>query len=154
MSVVDKPSLRWDGHLQQLVLKEVWVAVAVYTKAVQVSTRPATEPIGGRQAIFSRPQTQLTQVNAAEIIAVRATHQEASDAVAKHRAVNPDLGAEYKIEQHPVGEPADEPAQQPAPNLCIGGCGRTAPNSQSYCQPCRETLWKQSGWVPDGKDEQ
>lgn len=130
---------------------EVWVALATYTKAVQVNNAVATAPIsGGPQAIFNRPQATVEQVNAAEVVGVGRDRAEAEAAVALHRSLNDQLQAEYSVSQHRVGPPPEAAPSAPAETYkCIGGCGRTLSGGVSYCEPCRQNQWASSGWRGD-----
>ncbi len=133
---------------------KVWVALATYTKAIQVNNLPATAPISGRDAIFARPQTTVEQVNTAEVVGVCATQAEAEAAVNLHRSQHGQLQAEYTVTEHQVGAP-EEPQAAPAPtaSLCVGGCGTALSDGTSFCQRCREKQWANSGWRPTSKDE-
>lgn len=130
---------------------EVWVALATYTKAIQVNTAVATAPIsGGPQAIFSRPQATVEQVNTAEVVGVGNTEEDAHKSVALHRSLFAQLQAEYTVTKHLVGPPQAAPAAAPADTYpCIGGCGRTLTGGVSYCDPCRQKQWASSGWRGD-----
>lgn len=128
---------------------QVWVASVSYTKAVQINSAVAAQPIaGGRQGIFNR-QATVEQVNTSEVLAVCHTRDEAELAVSIHKATHGQLQADYRVEQHQVAAPAE-----PAPTTvdtcqCIGGCGRNVTGGVSYCDPCRQKLWASSGWKGD-----
>ena len=131
---------------------EVWVALATYTKAIQVNNAVATAPIsGGPQAIFSRPQATVEQVNTAEVVGVCETAHDAEGAITAHRSTHAQLQAEYSVTKHRVGAPpVDHAVTAPADTYpCIGGCGRTLTGGVSYCDPCRQKQWASSGWRGD-----
>lgn len=125
----------------------VWVALAIYTKAVQVNNSISTAPIsGGPQAIFNRSQT-VEQVNTAEVVAVCVHRSEAELMVEVHKQHNGQLQAEYTITEMKVGLGEREaPQEAPATYQCIGGCGKTLTGGVSYCGPCQRKLWESSGW--------
>lgn len=133
----------------------VWVALAVYTKAVQVSSVVAATPMtGGRQGIFNRPKTTVTeeQLNC-EILGVAASEEIAGMFVESHRFDHPQLGAEYRVEEHPVGRPEKRADPAPVDSKCVG-CGTRLAGPVVWCEPCRQNLWASRGWTPDSKDEQ
>lgn len=125
----------------------VWVALATFTKAVQINNTINADPLsGGPQAIFNRPKAEVVEVNAAEVVAVCATKTQADQAVADHKARHDKLQAEYVVTEHRIGVP-EAPVSKPADTYdCIGGCGRTLSGGVSYCEPCRQKLWASSGW--------
>ena len=129
---------------------QVWVALATYTKAVQVNNTVATQPIsGGPQGIFNRPQATIEQVNTAEVVAVCYNRAEAEAAVAIHKAAHAQLQAEYQVGEHSVAAPEQPKPAAPETYQCIGGCGRNLTGGVSYCEPCRQKLWASSGWRGD-----
>ena len=119
----------------------VWVALAVFTKAVAVNTRIADQPMtGGRDAIFSRPAAQMEERLNCQILAV-GTQADADQAVAAHRAANPGLNADYTVTEHTVGftpEPAPPVAAQ---HTCID-CPSLIPPQLTRCQPCQARYWQ------------
>lgn len=129
---------------------QVWVALATYTKAVQINSSVATQPIsGGPQGIFNRPQATVEQVNTAEVVAICYTQADADLAVGLHRATHGQLQADYSVSEHRVAAPEEPKPATPDTYQCIGGCGRTLTGGVSWCEPCRQKLWASSGWRGD-----
>jgi hypothetical protein len=119
----------------------VWVAVALFTKAVAVNDRPVDQPMtGGRAGIFSRPQATVEERLGFTVVAVALSRAEADRAVELHRAANSSLAAEYTVAEHPVGisPPAEVAAEEP--HGCIG-CGKVIAAALTRCPTCQQKFW-------------
>lgn len=122
---------------------KVWVAIAVWTKAVAVNVRrdiPGGQ-VQGRMGIFANAGSVETRdVISAEVVAVCYTQAECEQVVADHKAVHGDA-AEYKVAEYPVGVPQRAVVSQPqaitAP--CVK-CGTILSDGTSFCAPCRKAL--------------
>lgn len=130
-------------------VSSVWVAVAVWTKAVVVQDRrnvAATGQLGqgvGRTGIFAAASTPVTQESfAAEVVAVTLTRDEADRAVEEHRRSHGAESCEYKVGEHPIGIQDSGPtqAQEAVRTPCIK-CGTLLSDGTSFCQPCRKEMF-------------
>jgi len=130
----------------------VWVALAVWTKAVVVADRRNTagqQIQGGRMAVFQQVPTHTEDVVTAEVVAVCLTHAEASEATVAHRAVHAD-GCDYKITEHPIG--VAPPAPPPEVVAFCVACGERVSDGTSWHQKCRQEMFNRNKEADPGDE--